>query len=557
MVAETNHAAPPRRSRSSIAPQVSPARPEPLVVVQPGQGVGHGVEVGADVQAVEHGVVPGVDHGRHVHGRDDAHQAAEETGGTHSSGEGGDHGDRLTGGSDPHRRPGVKGSTGAGDSATRERASTGGRRRHAPARDENRGGSLPARAPWAPSPSARSTSTPSPCTWRRRRLLPPLVPAGVHVRQRAMPARPLHWAWAHGRIPAVEHFLGPADVVQRHHHFAAPTRRAGRVVTVHDLTTVRYPELRDRATLRFPRLVRRAVAEGVFVHTPSQFVADEVVASSGPTPDACASSTTACPWGARPRPRATTRRPGGRSSPTSCRRGRRVTSWPWARWSPARTTPGWCAPSSGWRCPIPTWPSSSPASTDGEPTPCTACWEASPRREAVLRLGYVADDVLAVWLMGAQVLAFPSVYEGFGFPPLEAMAGPALPVVASAAGVVPEIVGDGAVVVPGRDADVSAGALVSVLDDDAARGRVGATGTGPGGALHVGGVRGGPERPVPRRRRGPLGTREWTACGRDDPGCCSSPSSCAGACPEASAPTSRACSAGWPRWARPLTTSPP
>ena len=94
--------------------------------------------------------------------------------------------------------------------------------------------------------------------------------------------------------------------------------------------------------------------------------------------------------------------------------------------------------------------------------------EASPRREAVLRLGYVADDALAVWLTGAQVLAFPSVYEGFGFPPLEAMAA-GVPVVASAAGAVPEIVGDGAVVVPGRDADALAGALVSVLDDDAAR----------------------------------------------------------------------------------------
>jgi glycosyltransferase involved in cell wall biosynthesis len=67
-------------------------------------------------------------------------------------------------------------------------------------------------------------------------------------------------------------------------------------------------------------------------------------------------------------------------------------------------------------------------------------------------------------LAGAAVLAFPSVYEGFGFPPLEAMAA-GVPVVASAAGAVPEIVGDGAVLVPPRDVEALGAALVSVLGD--------------------------------------------------------------------------------------------
>ena len=50
------------------------------------------------------------------------------------------------------------------------------------------------------------------------------------------------------------------------------------MVTVHDLTVVRFPELCDAPTLAYPALIRRAVAEGAWVHTPSAFVADEVVA---------------------------------------------------------------------------------------------------------------------------------------------------------------------------------------------------------------------------------------------------------------------------------------
>ncbi len=56
------------------------------------------------------------------------------------------------------------------------------------------------------------------------------------------------------------------------------------------------------------------------------------------------------------------------------------------------------------------------------------------------------------------------MYEGFGFPPLEAM-DCGVPVVATAAGAVPEIVGEAAVLVPPRDTDALAGALASVLDD--------------------------------------------------------------------------------------------
>jgi glycosyltransferase involved in cell wall biosynthesis len=63
----------------------------------------------------------------------------------------------------------------------------------------------------------------------------------------------------------------------------------------------------------------------------------------------------------------------------------------------------------------------------------------------------------------AAALVYPSVYEGFGFPPLQAMAA-GVPVVATAAGAVPEVVGDGAVLVAPGDRDGLAAQIIGVLD---------------------------------------------------------------------------------------------
>jgi len=73
------------------------------------------------------------------------------------------------------------------------------------------------------------------------------------------------------------------------------------------------------------------------------------------------------------------------------------------------------------------------------------------------------DDLVAIYSL-AQVLAFPSVYEGFGFPPLEAMAC-GTPVVSSNAASLPEICGDAAVLVPPMDAAAWVSALRRALTD--------------------------------------------------------------------------------------------
>ena len=107
----------------------------------------------------------------------------------------------------------------------------------------------------------------------------------------------------------------------------------------------------------------------------------------------------------------------------------------------------------------------------------TAPSTASPHGTRIRRLGYVPDREHADLLAGASLLAYPSLYEGFGHPPFEAMAA-GVPVVTTTAGSLPEVVGDAACFVPPADDDALAAAIARVLTDDAlrrdlvARGRV-------------------------------------------------------------------------------------
>src|SRR5215211_5987689 len=80
----------------------------------------------------------------------------------------------------------------------------------------------------------------------------------------------------------------------------------------------------------------------------------------------------------------------------------------------------------------------------------------------------VPDADLPAYYSGAACLALPSLYEGFGFPPLEAMAC-GCPAVVADAGALPEIAGDAALVVPPRDPRALARAMATLLTDDDAR----------------------------------------------------------------------------------------
>lgn len=82
----------------------------------------------------------------------------------------------------------------------------------------------------------------------------------------------------------------------------------------------------------------------------------------------------------------------------------------------------------------------------------------------VVLTGYVPDEDLASLYSGAQVFVYPSIYEGFGLPPLEAMQC-GTPVITCHTSSLPEVVGQGGVMVAPGDVDALAGAMLDVARD--------------------------------------------------------------------------------------------
>ena len=92
-------------------------------------------------------------------------------------------------------------------------------------------------------------------------------------------------------------------------------------------------------------------------------------------------------------------------------------------------------------------------------------------RDAVVRLGPVDEPLLRTLYHCATALVYPSLYEGFGLPLLEAMAS-GTPVIASRAAAIPEVVGDAGILVDPDDGPGWANAIVKVANDEHLRGQL-------------------------------------------------------------------------------------
>ncbi|MDQ3811885.1 MAG: glycosyltransferase family 4 protein [Chloroflexota bacterium] len=95
--------------------------------------------------------------------------------------------------------------------------------------------------------------------------------------------------------------------------------------------------------------------------------------------------------------------------------------------------------------------------------------------DQVTFLGFVPEDELPLWYNAARLFAFPSLYEGFGLPVLEAMAC-GTPVITSNAASLPEVGGKAAALVAPRDTAALARALQAIFDDAQVRAEMRAAG---------------------------------------------------------------------------------
>lgn len=97
-----------------------------------------------------------------------------------------------------------------------------------------------------------------------------------------------------------------------------------------------------------------------------------------------------------------------------------------------------------------------------------AAINASPSRADIVTPGFVDDDMLDALYASTELFVFPSWYEGFGLPPLEAMAR-GIPVAASSTSVMPEILGEAAAYFDPRQAADMASTISRVLDNESER----------------------------------------------------------------------------------------
>ncbi len=291
------------------------------------------------------------------------------------------------------------------------------------------------------------------------RALPGLLPASVKPGRRVpIPAAALLRAWAGFDHPAVELWTGAVDVVHGTNFVVPPSRKAARLVTVHDLTPLRFPELCTPTSLQYPGLIRRAIAQGASIHTVSQAMADEVMEHFRIGADRVHVIHNGLAPLRPPRTRDEADAPYilaiGTVEP---RKG--IPDLVAAFDRVAESDPDvqlTIAGPAGW----------------GEDALAAGIRRAR-HAGRIHRIGWVDDR--SSLIAGARVLAYPSLYEGFGLPPLEAMS-LGVPVVATTAGAIPEVVGDAAVLVEPRDVPALAEALLVALQDSTTRDRLVAAG---------------------------------------------------------------------------------
>lgn len=305
---------------------------------------------------------------------------------------------------------------------------------------------------------------------------PSIIPYTLSLRARQMrdlvpettrfvpiPARVLLSAWARVDTPRIDQWVKPAQVVHATNYLAAATALP-ELVSVYDCSFVRYPDLCTPEVRAFLPILRRAVKRGVTIHTTSEFVAREIDEIFGPGLRA-AQRLVVVPLGIPTI---------GAESEMPARVAARVGDAPFVlaigTLEPRKNLPHLVS-AFGTLAARHRDVFLVIAGQDGPARPDVdaAIDRLDPTiRERVVLAGPVSDAGRRALLDRAGVVAYPSIYEGFGFPALEAMTA-RVPVVAARAGAIPEVVGDAALLVDATDEIQLAAQIERALVDDATR----------------------------------------------------------------------------------------
>jgi glycosyltransferase involved in cell wall biosynthesis len=292
------------------------------------------------------------------------------------------------------------------------------------------------------------------------RSLPKVLPDTVRAgRAIPIPATALLRAWERFDHPAVERWTGPVDVVHGTNFVVPPSRKAARLVTVHDLTPLRFPELCNPTSLRYPSLIRRALDHGASLHAVSQSMAEELVDHFHVDP----ARVHAIHNGLTPLPAPL---PRDESAPPYILAIGTV--------EPRKGLPDLVAAFDRIADSVPDLQLKIAGPSGWGENALDAARRSARHADRIHRIGWVEDR--STLMAGAALLAYPSLYEGFGLPPLEAMS-LGVPVVTTTAGAIPEVVGEAALVVAPCDPYALAEALLVVATDAATRERLIAAGT--------------------------------------------------------------------------------
>jgi glycosyltransferase involved in cell wall biosynthesis len=291
--------------------------------------------------------------------------------------------------------------------------------------------------------------------YSRRGPVPDPPPPRTRPAPRRLHGRLLSGLWSRTRFPPVEVLTGRIDVFHAGNYVLPPLWRAAGVVTLHDLTYLRYPDTVDDYVARYRVLVPDAVRRAARVVTVSEAVRQEVVAEFAldPATVVVAPNGVGREWAAArpltPEQRARLGLPEryllfvGNLEP---RKGLPVLAR--AHAAARRSSPE-----------VPVLALAGPAGWGD-------AWDGhEPDPDDVVRLGFLPDDDLRSTVAGAVAVCMPSRYEGFGLPVLEALAC-GRPALASDIPAHHEVAGDLAAYVPAMDVDAWAQALLGASRAD-------------------------------------------------------------------------------------------